>query len=288
MRKQTLGFLLVFPSLFFVGLIAIYPLIYNIFISFHQYNPLQSLEIRFVGLQNYQWAFTEPLVQYSLYVTLLFTVASVSLEAILGLFIAFALAKIEATGTMRIVKPIFLGIFILPWAIPTVSAAVSWRLIYHPMFGFLNALIGAQIMWLSDYNLALFSIIMADAWKTMPFFLFIFLAGIMSIPTEHFEAAKIDGASDFQEFRYIILPQIWALVLVALSMRAIDAFTKIFDMVYMLTGGGPGITTKVFPMLIYEYALSYFKFGNAATLAIISITISLIYGTLLLRRGLRK
>lgn len=287
MRKDVLGFLLVLPSLFFIGLIAIYPLFYNIYLSFHQFNPLQSVELKFVGLQNYFWAINETLVLNSLYITLVFTVASVFLEAIVGLFLAFILAKIEFSGGLKIIKTVFTSIFILPWAIPTVSAAVGWRLIYHPIFGFLNALLGQQIMWLSDANLALVSVILADAWKTMPFFLFIFLAGIMSIPTEHLEAAKIDGSSDLQELRYIIIPQILPLMYVALSMRAIDAFTKIFDMVYMLTGGGPGMATKVFPLLIYNYALQYFKFGNAATLAIISIIVSLAYGILLLKRGLR-
>jgi len=288
MRENTLGFLLVLPSLFFIIFVAIYPLSYNIFLSFCEYNPMRSSEVKFIGLQNYIWALGEPVVTYSLYITIVFTISSVFLESVTGLLIAFALSKIDINKKFGIVRSILASIFILPWAIPTVSAAVSWRLIYHPVFGILNALLGKQIMWLSDSSFALLSIIVADAWKTMPFFLFIFLAGIESIPTEHFEAAKIDGASDWQDFRYIILPQILPLIFVALSMRAIDAFTKIFDMVYMLTGGGPGVSTKVFPILIYDYSLHFFKFGNAACLAIISISISLAYGIFLLRRGLKK
>ncbi len=148
-------------------------------------------------------------------------------------------------------------------------------------------MLGKDIMWLSDPGISLYSIIIAQVWKCTPFFVIVFFAGILSIPTEEFEAARTDGASTWQEFRYITLPHMVPLTLVATTFRAVDAFTKIFTPVYILTGGGPGRATEVLPLLIYKTGLRFFRFGTASSLSVVAILISLAFGIGILR-NLRK
>jgi multiple sugar transport system permease protein len=201
----------------------------------------------------------------------------------IGFFVALFLVRMKDILS-KWVSRFLTSIFIIPWVVPGISAAVAWRMLYHPIFGPINAILGKNIMWLSNSSLSLFSIVIADVWKCTPFFIFIFFAGMMSVPIEQFEAARTDGASMWQEFRYIMLPSILPLMLVASAFRAIDAFTKIFDLVYVLTGGGPGRATEVLPLLIYKTGLKYFRFGTASTLAVVAILISLVFGMGLLKR----
>ncbi|TKJ47873.1 sugar ABC transporter permease [Candidatus Aerophobetes bacterium Ae_b3a] len=282
-RERRIGIFLILPCLLFVLAFVMYPLFRNIFLSFHAYNPLHSLETIFVGLDNYRWLTTEPLFLNSLYVTVLFTVVSVIFEMFIGFFVALFLVRMKDILS-KWVSRFLTSIFIIPWVVPGISAAVAWRMLYHPTFGPINTILGKNIMWLSNSSLSLFSIVIADVWKCTPFFIFIFFAGMMSVPIEQFEAARTDGASMWQEFRYIMLPSILPLMLVASAFRAIDAFTKIFDLVYVLTGGGPGAATEVLPLLIYKTGLKYFRFGTASTLAVVAILISLVFGMGLLRR----
>jgi len=155
---------------------------------------LKSPETRFVGLENYAWLIREPAFFNSLLVTLAFTAVSVMLELLLGFTISYLLSRIKEGLLARLSAPLTSS-FLIPWVIPGISAAVAWRFLYHPSFGLINALLGRQVMWISNPTLALFSIVVADVWKTTPFFVFILLAGFLSIPPEQYEAAKVDGVS---------------------------------------------------------------------------------------------
>lgn len=287
-RGWLTGTLMVLPCFLFVLIFIGYPLFQNVFLSFHQYAPFISPETIYVGLANYQWLVAEPVFLHSLYITVLFTMGSVFIELCIGLFIAILLVNLvrgEISGTTKWFSGFLRSSFLLPWAIPGVAAAVAWRMLYHPMFSPINALLGTNIMWLSDPSLSLFSIIIADVWKTTPFFIFIFLAGILSIPQDRFEAIKVDGASGWQEFRRVTLPSILPLILITFVFRAIDAFTKIFDTVYILTGGGPGAATEVLPLLIFRTAFNFFRFGRASALAVVVIIISILFGIVMIKRG---
>ncbi len=284
--ERRVGFYFILPCFLFLLVFLAYPLFRTVYLSFLNYNPIQSLEKTFAGLENYKWLINDPTFLNSLYITVLFTILSVILETLFGLFIAVILSKFREGGIIKkIASAILTGIFIIPWAIPGISAAVSWRLLYHPQFGPINFLLGRSILWLSNSHLALFSIIIADVWKCTPFFIIIFLAAIVCIPREQLEAAYADGVTKWQEFRYIVLPSILPVMFVSCVFRAIDAFTKIFDLVYVLTGGGPGKATEVLPLLIFKMALKYFRFGTASALSVVAIILSLAFGIWLLRKN---
>jgi len=286
--EQRTGFFLTLPGVLFLLSFIIYPLLSNVFISFYDYNPLHLREMIFIGFKNYQCLFREPIFRYSLFITTSFTLVSVTLELFVGLSISIFFATFIKEKSQGILKWLYRGatsILIMPWAIPGISAAVAWRLLFHPLYSPINAVLGKQIMWLSTPLLAFFSIVIADVWKCTPYFIFFFIAGIISISPAQFEAAKIDGASGWQEIRYIILPNLLPVIIVASSFRAIDSFTKIFDIVYVLTGGGPGTATKVIPLLIQETGLKFFRFGLASAMAVVTVLISISFGVELLRRG---
>lgn len=221
--------------------------------------------------------------------TVVFTLVSVALEVVAGLSIASLLAKfmIETHSKIgKVLNKAFSSILILPFATPAIAAAVAWKMLLHPQFGPVNAILGREVPWFTRYPLL--SIIVADAWKMTPFVLFLVLAAIMSVEPEQFEAAKIDGASAWQELIYITLPSILPVLAVTTAFRAVDAFTKIFDIVYMTTGGGPGTATEVFPLLIWKTAFSHLHFGKASALAVVAIVISALLGTTLtIRRSPR-
>lgn len=285
MKKWKSGLILMLPSFLFICAFMVYPMVNVLYLSFHEYSPLRSVEVSYVGLGNYQWLAGSDLVSHSLYVTILFTAASVALELVVGLLIASLLAKYIIERASKIgsaLDKVFRSVFILPFAVPAVAAAVAWKMLLNPYFGPVNAILGVKVAWFAKYPLL--SIIVVDAWKMTSFLLFLFLAAIMSIEPEQFEAAKIDGVSGWQEFRYITLPSVLPVLTVATAFRAIDAFTKIFDIVYMTTGGGPGNASEVFPLLIWKIAFSYLHFGKSSALAVVAILISVVLGAALLIR----
>lgn len=279
--------MLVLPACLFVVAFLVYPIIYTFYVSLYDYSPLRSAVPHYVGLDNYRWLFGSDLVRQSLTVTLAFTVASVVVEMVVGLLVAELLARFmlgARSGFAISLSKILSGVFILPFATPAVAAAVAWKMLLHPQFSPVNAVLGTSVAWFTRYPLQ--SVVVIDAWKMTPLVLFLLLAAIMSIEPAQFEAAKMDGASSWQEFRYITLPSILPVVAVTVAFRAVDAFTKIFDIVYMTTGGGPGNATEVFPLLIWKTAFSHLRFGQASALAVVAVLISaLLGGILLVRRG---
>ena len=287
--EQRTGLLFTLPAALFVFSFIIYPLISNVFISFYDYNPLRSREMIFRGLENYKSLFVQPTFIYSLFITTSYALVAATFQALAGFFISIFFSmfiiKNESQGVLKWINRGVTSILILPWTIPGISAAVTWRLIFHPMYSPINVILGKQIMWLTNPSLAFFSIIIASVWKSTPYFVFFFIAGIMSIPPAQFEAAKIEGASRWQEIRYVILPNLLPVLIVAFSFRLIDGFTKIFDMVYVLTGGGPGNATKVMPLLIQETGLKFFRFGLSSAMSVVTVLISIFFGVALIRRS---
>jgi len=282
LAKVKAGLILTLPSFLMVFAFLIYPIFNLVRLSFFDYSPLRSLEPIFVGLDNYKWLLTSDIVLHSLSVTLIFTIVSVALEVAFGLLAATLMAKLLLEGR-TLIDNIFCGLvnglLILPCATPAISAAVAWKMLLQPSFGPVDAILNQQIAWFSEYPLL--SIIIADAWKMTPMILFLFLAGILSIDAAQFEAAKIDGASAFQEFYHLTLPSILPVLGVATAFRAVDAFTKVFDIVFMTTGGGPGNDTQVFPLLVWKTAFDHLQFGRASALAVVAIFISLILSGIL-------
>lgn len=276
---------LTLPSLVFVFVFMAYPVASLVYLSFHEYAPLRSTDTTFVGLDNYSWMVGSDLVRQSIWVTIVFTAVSVALELALGLTLAALLARLVVDSRSRaaaIAARLLSGVFILPFAAPAIAGAVAWKMLLHPQFGPVNAALDSDIAWFAEFPLA--SIIVADAWKTFPFVLFLLFAAILSIEPQQYEAARLDGASGWQEFRYLTFPLILPVIAVTVAFRAVDAFTKIFDTVFATTGGGPGTATQVFPLLIWRTAFDHLNFGRASALAVVAVLVSALFGAALLAR----
>jgi multiple sugar transport system permease protein len=274
MKKEArFGFLLVMPALTLLAAVYIYPLIYNVDLSFSRWNLSPPSPKEYVGLKNYLDLFSSEVFSKVFYNTLFFTVVSVHLEFILGLGLALLLNQ-NIKG-----KNVIITVLALPMMIAPVVAALTWRWVYAYDYGILNfslnKLFGVEpILWLSSKDIAMYSVIIADVWITTPFMLLIIYAGLQMIPTELYEAARIDGASSWQMFRNVTLPSLKGVLIVALMIRTIDAFTKLFDVVYVLTGGGPAYATEVLPTYAYKVGLSFFRLGSGAAITMITLMVA--------------
>ncbi|MEA5117762.1 MAG: sugar ABC transporter permease [Propionicimonas sp.] len=282
-RRHPTGLAFTLPAMVFVGVVMAYPLGYLGYLSFHNYRPLTSPEATWAGLANYARLLTDSTVANSLSVTLRFTVASVALEVVLGTACAILLAHVMlgARGRgSRLAAKLLGSAYIIPFAVPAIAGAYAWRMLLDAQFGPVNALLGSRTPWLVDYPMA--SIVAIDAWKMMPFVLFVMLAAVMSIEPSQYEAAALDGAGALRQLFSITLPSILPVMVITAAFRAVDAFTKVFDTVFATTGGGPGDDTRVFPLLIWRTAFTHLDFGAAATQAVAALAISLVFGTALL------
>jgi multiple sugar transport system permease protein len=277
------GFGLTLPALVFVFAVMVYPIASLVILSVSDYSPLRSTARTFAGLANYAWLAGSDLVHQSIWVTVVFTAVSVAIEMAIGLAIAVLLAKLVIelrSRAGRLLTGLLSSVFILPFATPAIAGAIAWKILLHPQFGPVDAVLHTDIAWFAQFPLA--SVIVADAWKMTPFVLFLMFAAILSIEPEQYEAARLDGANWWQEFRYLTLPLILPVVAVTAAFRAVDAFTKIFDTVFVTTGGGPATDTQVFPLLIWRTTFDYLNFGHASALAVVAVLVSALLGASLL------
>ena len=237
--QRRLAFLMVSPSMILIAIVAAYPIGYAIWLSLHEYSVRVAGLSRWAGpfgLRNYQNALQDPAFWDAVVVTLVFTVASVALELVIGLAMALAMhSAFKGQGLLRTVV-------LVPWAVLTVVTAIMWQTIFQSPLGFVNNLLGTDILWLGEEPYALLVIILADVWKTAPFMALLLLAGLQVIPGEIYEAAKVDGATMRQRFTRITLPLLMPAILVALIFRTLDAL-RIFDLPYVLTRGESGTRT---------------------------------------------
>lgn len=277
MRKSRTGVFLILPGVIALFILFVYPGIYNLWLSFHIYNPTISAEAEFIGLTNYAEVLSSSGFQISLTNTLVFTGGSVVLEVIFGLSFALLLSGMSRGQKLATT------LLIVTMTLPDVVCVLGWRFILVPQIGILNYLTGLGIPWLSDRTFAMLSVILVDTWRTIPFVMIILLAGIFSIPRELGESIKIDGASRWHEFRYVTFPWLIPFFILVLSVRTIDAFTRVFGVVFLLTGGGPGMATEVLPLSIYRSALVTWEWGTAGTLSMIVFIISLMFTAIYLK-----
>jgi multiple sugar transport system permease protein len=237
--ESRLAAYMVSPSIALIALVAAYPIGYAFWLSLHEYSVRQAGLSRWAGpwgLRNYSNAINDSDFIESIRNTFIFTAGSVTLEVIVGM--AMALAMHQAFRGQGILRTVVL----VPWAILTVVTATMWRTIFESPQGFVNQIIGGDTVWLGSEPQALIVIIIADVWKTAPFMALLILAGLQVIPSDIYEAAKVDGATAWQRFRKITLPLLTPAILVALIFRTLDAL-RIFDLPYVLTKGANGTTT---------------------------------------------
>jgi multiple sugar transport system permease protein len=236
LSERRLAFAMVSPSMLLIALVAAYPIIYAIWLSLHEYSVRVAGLSRWAGLNNYSEALSNPDFWDAMRTTLVFSVVSVTFELLIGL--AMALCMHEAFKGQGLLRTVVL----VPWAVLTVVTAIMWRTIFESPQGFVNNILGGDTVWLGQEPHALIVIIIADVWKTAPFMALLILAGLQVIPSDIYEAAKVDGATAWQRFRKITLPLLTPAILVALIFRTLDAL-RIFDLPYVLTKGANGTTT---------------------------------------------
>jgi multiple sugar transport system permease protein len=265
--ERRLAWLMTSPSLVLIALVAVYPIVYAIWLSLHEYSLREAGLSRWAspaGFGNYIDAFGDAIFQDALLVTIIFTIASVGLETLLGLAMALIMATaFRGQGLLRTVV-------LVPWAVLTVVTAIMWRTIVDPNLGFVNTLLGLNVVWLGEEPHALIVMIIADVWKTAPFMALLLLAGLQVIPSEIYEAAKVDGATAWQRFRRITLPLLMPALLVALIFRTLDAL-RIFDLPKVLTNGSNGTTSL--SLLAQRTFQENRLYGEGAAISVITFVI---------------
>ncbi|WP_413726472.1 carbohydrate ABC transporter permease [Sodalis sp. RH16] len=268
-RERRQAWVLLAPMLVMMFLLTAWPLARTIWLSFTDAALIGGgAAPQPVGFDNYLYALTDPDFLAALARTLYFTVVSVALEGVIGVLVALLLnQQFHGRSLLRV-------LVILPWALPTIVNAMMWRLNFNPDYGSINALltqlglIGSYRSWLGSPDSAMNAVMLADIWKNYPLVTLLTLAALQSIPDDLFEAARIDGASAWRRFRAITFPAILGPLGVALILRTIDAF-KIFDIIYVMTRGGPVDSTKTLSFFVYQESFSYLRAGSGAAYAIL-------------------
>ena len=268
-REARLAWAFVLPALATILLIALFPLAWTAWESLHLHDLRMPWRGRpFVGLGNYVEAAGDPRFWGAMAHTALFTVVSVAMEVGLGLILALALNRAyRGRGLVRTAV-------LVPWAIPTVVSGLLWRFIFEGDIGVANAvLVGLgvldqPVLWLVHEIAAWVPIILADVWKTTPFAALLLLAGLQNIDESLYEAARIDGAGAWQQFVHVTLPLLKPALLVTLIFRSLDAF-RVFDLIYVLTGGGPGTSTEPIALYTFNALLQNLRFGYGSALSVV-------------------
>src|SRR5215831_643797 len=267
------------PGLVFLFAIDLMPLAYSGWVSFYNWWLIRPRDIRFGGLANYARFADDPEFTRAVVVTTVFTVGAVLVEFLAGLALALLFAQ-----PFRFLRPLRV-LLLLPLFVVPVVGATMWRVIFHPELGVLNYYMGtlglSPLPWLSNPQLALVSITLVDAWRTIPFMFLVMYAGIEVLPSELFEAAAVDGASAWQSFRHITAPLLTYIMLLAVLIRGMDAFRE-FDIIFVLTGGGPGTATQTIQMLNYRF-FGLGHMGMANTIGIVTLVLVAAMCLLLIR-----
>jgi multiple sugar transport system permease protein len=284
LSQRQLGYILVTPALLLIVFVSVYPFLITIWYSLHKIRlNIPAAGRPFVGLQNYVTLFQSGRFRHSLLITFLFSSAWVAVEFVFGLCIALVLnRRFRGRALVR-------ASVLVPWAMALVITALLWQWMFNPVFGLLNALLMAlkiirePINWLGTTAFSAYlSVLVVDVWRNTPFVALILLAGLQGIPGTLYEAARIDGAGRIGCFVHITMPQLKHAILVALLFRSIDAFRS-FDLLYVLTQGGPGRSTEIASLFAYKTLFQYLDFGkgSAATviMALVTTALSIVYVT---------
>ncbi len=271
LSDKSLTWLFLAPTLLLLISMNIFPLFYSLFLSFTEYSAIANKPPVWVGLDNYREILTDPQLWIYFQNTGRYAVVSVFLETVVGFSLALLLRR-KFVGSGVITTLILISMMLSP-----VVVGLFWKLLYNPTSGIINYIllygIGQGPDWLANSTLAFWAIIIVDVWMWAPFIMLLSLAGLSAIPDYLYEAAEIDRASFFLQFRRITLPQVAPILLIAVLFRSIEAF-KTFDVVMGMTGGGPGDATELIAINLYRMAfLGQFNTGKASALAYIILVI---------------
>ena len=274
-KKEKFNFapyILILPACLLMGLIMIYPLGKVFYLSFQHYNPTKPFTNGFAGLDNFITIFTKKEFYNALGVSAKFVACEVVLQLIFGMIVALILnQKFKGRGFFR-------ALTFIPWALSGVLTAVLWSIMFNQHFGVLNDLLAKlgiikePIAWLANTKFVLGSVIVAELWRGIPFFAISLLAAMQGLPDDIYEAARVDGSTKFQTFRFITLPMLKNTIVLTTPLRTIWEFNSV-DLIYSLTGGGPVGKTTTLSMLIANQAIKTSNYGYGSALSVVSFAI---------------
>lgn len=272
----------VVPTVLALGIVVFFPSGYLLWMSVSHWVVTQP-GVYFNGFDNFSTLFGSSEFAAAVWVTAAYLILSTILMLALAFGFALALAGPRSSGLVR-------AIIVMPLVIPPVVAGFTWRFLLNGEIGFIGAFLlpmtGLKVNLLADPLGALFSIVIADVWSRTPFMFLIFLAALQSIPRDYYEAVRLDGATRFQEFRLVTLPLMKGAVAVALLFRVIDALNT-FELIYVMTKGGPGRSTQTLSLLGWKTAFQGFDLGGAAALGVVMLVVTTICASLVFRRFMR-
>jgi multiple sugar transport system permease protein len=276
LRSNTLGYFFVLPTLLVILVFIGYPVASGINDSFKDIYLTSGSEPKYVGVENFIGLFRDPVFYIAVKNSFLFVITSVIFHLVLGFSLALALDK---TGFGRL---FFRTVNLMPWAMSGVAVALIWMWLYHPQLSPINdllkhlGLIRKDIIFLSSPKTAMISVLVAHNWRTFPFAFIVLLSGLQIIPKELYEAGDIDGASGFQKFRHITLPQMLSIVLTVVLLDFVWTFVY-FDLPWVMTRGGPINSTHLMTTYVYELAFRFYKFGKASALSVLILIVNLAF-----------
>ncbi len=282
-RDGLLGLMLIAPTVVVFCAVIVYPLVSAVYLSvFSIYTP--TMEGEWVGFSNYRELLASGEFWRSRWNNVIWTVGTLTLQIVFGIFVALVLHQ------NLWFRSLARSLVLFPYFLSTVVAVLVWRWLFNDLYGVLNhVLMGARIIdmpvdWLGSMPNAMMSLIFVGAWKYFPFVVIAVLARLQTIPDELYEAAKIDGAGGFARFRDITLPQLKDVLVVIVLLRTIWDF-KEFDLIYLLTGGGPVISTQTLPLLVYKEAFALNQMGSASAVAVLMMLFMLVFMFFYLRNA---
>lgn len=268
-RNRRFGQALAAPSLTVLFLIVLFPVLSALFTSLHDYTLIAPNFDTFTGLANFRSALEDSEFRHTIWLTSRFVIGVVLLEFIIGFAVALMLNKVEHF------KPVYYAILLCPLLMNPVIVGLIWRMFLHPNLGIVNYLLStvgiSPVNWLGDTKIAIWTIILVDIWHQVSFMIVLLLAGLSALPKEPYEAARVDGASAVQSFIHITLPLMRPVIIVTLLIRLIFA-VKTYDLIYIMTRGGPGTATDLVSYFIYRTAFVSLNIGEASAMSIILLS----------------
>ncbi len=278
MQRERIRYFFLLPGVILILALSIFPLLFSLYLAFSKWQPSSiGIGIRFIGIKNFVDLYHDANFRITLINTLFYVIVGTIVEGIIGFGLALLLSQ-NIKG-----KKFFRVVFLMPMMLTPVAVAYMWKMLLDETMGPINFFlkhIGIHpVSWLSNPSIAKMSILIIDAWEWIPFMMIIFLAALQSLPQEPYEAAYIDGATGFKALIYITLPLIYPIIITAALLRGVEMF-KIFDVIMITTGGGPGLSTASVSIYGYYVAMKHFNLGYAsaisyvllATIIILSMT----------------
>ncbi len=284
-QTKRFGLGMISPTIVILLIMTAYPLIFTFFYSFTNYNLLRNLRTpaKFTFLDNYIKLLKDPYFQQSIWNTVKFTILAVVFEMLIGFLMALFVNSLrKGQKTMR-------TLLLLPYLLPTVTVALSWRMMLSPNYGIVNQVLTALHLpvynWFSDIHTAFGMLVLIDVWQSAPFVFLLLYAALQSVPQSQYEAARIDGAGRLKILFYVTIPNIKNSLALCALLRTIDSF-RLFDKVNLLTGGGPANSTSTITQYLYNYGISSLDFGFGSAGAIVMTILVLILSSVYIKRAI--